>query len=234
MWIKLFLRCVHTVYGYFPEGLSLKIGVFGGSFDPPHRGHLCVIRSIFQKGLFDELLLIPSGRNLEKSWRSSPLHREAMLNLLLKEAALPVSYLRTDLRQFERPNIISHTNDLLKELELENPGVSFWFVIGEDLVNQIEGWHRGEELLREVSFLVVPRPFKARDSMGAVPSQMNILEDHQQVDISSTQVFEALRSGADSKDLIHESIRSYILKHGLYDCEPSLGLSPGLDPQALG
>jgi nicotinate-nucleotide adenylyltransferase len=129
----------------------MRIALFGGSFDPPHWGHVLAATYAYVSGRVDAVWILPVDRHAyakpvaawERRWK-------------LCEAAfhgLPFVQLRDD----ERTNEGGYTINLIERLRAQRPGVAWSLVGGSDTVRDLRNWHRGEELARLVEVIVVPR-----------------------------------------------------------------------------
>ncbi len=134
-----------------------KIALYGGSFDPPHLGHVMTIAAVLNSGMVDEVWLVPTGKHRDKNHQASPDHRKEMISIVLATmfgSKVPV-YLKT--LQIDKPWITSTTLDLLERMNVEHPDHEFNFVVGSDLVKDIPSWANAEKLTKQTKFLVVQR-----------------------------------------------------------------------------
>lgn len=144
-------------------GKRRRIGLFGGSFDPPHRAHLALACAALDALGLDELRWLPAGRAWQKAGAFAPPEaRRAMLQRLLAEAPDPRHLL--DFRELDRPGP-SYTVDTLRELRQEQPEAELWLLIGEDQWRRLATWREPEDLLTLARLAVAPRP----DGTGAPP-----------------------------------------------------------------
>lgn len=179
-----------------------RLGVLGGTFDPPHIGHLVVAQDVHEALELDRLLVVPAPR---------PPHRDAALPAEVR-LELTRRAFRGDGRvevsdvEFRREGP-SYTVDTLEELRAERAPSELWCVIGADQLGELHGWHRPRRIL-EVARLAVmsrggelPRPGgEARDfAFRAVPVT--------RIELSSTRVRERLAEGRSVRYLVPESVR---------------------------
>ncbi len=133
----------------------MRVGLLGGSFNPPHRGHVAMALAV-RAGLgLDEVLLIPAARPPHKPGHdamASPHDR-----LRMTEAAARAHGLRVSAIELERLGP-SYTRDTIAALEAARPGDTFFFIIGADTVDELPTWRDAAALLRRVQFVVVNRP----------------------------------------------------------------------------
>ena len=190
-----------------------RLGVFGGTFDPPHRGHLAVAQAAQRTFALDRVLLVVAN----DPWKKSPdraitpaADRLAMVQALARDqAGLEVSD-----REIRRGGP-SYTVVTLRELAAAHPGSELFLIIGRDLVDDFSSWHESVEIGRLATIVVVDRPGYVTDPQR--DWKMLIIEP---VDVSSTELREQLQqtSPADSKALSHmtSEVLQVIRSRGLY------------------
>lgn len=197
----------------------MKIGIFGGTFDPIHNGHLFVAESARILEGLDRVLFVPtSTTHYRNSAHSSPEHRCAMiLGAIASNPAFKLD--DTDLR----PDASGYTADLLPLLQKKYPDASFTFIIGADsLANG--SWVRFEQVLAPLErFVIAPRPGVRADALqrviAAVPKELReriatlnmpeLLE-------SATLVRNLLSQGRSVRYLVPEPVWQYIRSQHLY------------------
>ena len=190
-----------------------RLGVFGGTFDPPHRGHLAVAKAAQRTFALDRVLLVVAN----DPWKKSPdraitpaADRLAMVQALASnQAGLEVSD-----REIRRGGP-SYTVVTLRELAAAHPDSELFLIIGRDLVDDFSSWHESVEIGRLATIVVVDRPGYVTDPQR--DWKMLIIEP---VDVSSTELREQLQqtSPADSKALSHMTpeVLQVIRSRGLY------------------
>jgi nicotinate-nucleotide adenylyltransferase len=192
------------------------IALFGGSFDPPHLGHVAGITTVLNSGLVDEVWIVPAGANKDKPLIASSKQRKAMVKLMLKDAFAKDRRVRLEACQLNYPDKVSTAIDLLKMLEKKRKGCKFYFVIGTDLVKDIPRWHRAKELIKRKPFLLEHRPgFPFRRKLPAYVRELP--EDNNMgISISSTQIRKKIKSGQSIEEDVPESVAGYIRDFRLY------------------
>ena len=187
------------------------MGWFGGSFDPPHKGHVAVARAAADAFGLDVVLLAPVGRQPLKDGlaMSAFEDRLAMVRLACSgEARLLASGLDGP-RENGGPN---YTVDALERLRGEYPGAEVFGIVGMDAYLQMPLWKEHEQLRLMVEWVVVTRPGYATDG---VAEGVHLLETVW-MDMSATMLRERLRHGEDCGELIDDAVRAYIAEHRLY------------------
>lgn len=133
----------------------MKIGIYGGSFNPIHYGHLTVARTALKELALDKLIVIPahvSPFKTEEAAGDFPWDRVE----LVKAAFADDPRVVVDERELKRGGV-SYTIDTVRELACENPGAELFFLIGEDSVEGLPRWKEIDELKKLVTFKVFPR-----------------------------------------------------------------------------
>jgi nicotinate-nucleotide adenylyltransferase len=175
----------------------MRIALFGGSFDPPHLGHVLAATYARVVGRADEVWILPVARHAfgkpispwEQRWR-------------LCQAAfgdLPFARLRDD----ERRNADGYTIDLVEKLGREHPEHRWLLVGGSDMVQEMPTWHRGAELRPLVEVIAIPRR-GFDDHPAALPA------------ISSSQVRERLVQGGEAGNLLPPKVAELIAANSWY------------------
>lgn len=192
-------------------------GVLGGSFDPVHNGHLNLADSILKIKKLAGVLFIPAFRHPLKKPAASAAYnlRVKMLNLAL------AGHKNLRLCEIEKDNDLSgYTFDLLPALKKRFPKAQFHFIIGSDLVPQLNKWYRANELLKECSFLVGARPgTKLQDIKKPAGAKMEFVEI-KELDISASNIRGRIKNGADKTDLsqlVTAEVAKYIFEMDLYN-----------------
>lgn len=186
------------------------IGIFGGSFNPVHNGHIMLAQYLAQHTRLDEVWLTLSPQNPLKASKSllDDNHRLEMLRLAT-EGVESVSVCDIELTM-PRP---SYTINTLDELSRRYPDYRFMLVIGGDNWNIIDRWKDYQRIIDEYGVVVYPRPgyeISATDNPNVTIISAPL------ADVSSTQIRQAIASGAHTSHLIHPQVAEYINKHNLY------------------
>lgn len=189
---------------------SRRIGILGGSFDPPHVGHLEIAHRVANEMALDLVICIPAGDPWQKEVVASPSQRLAMTELAVaNDELLAVS----DLEVLRRGQ--TYTVDTLRALRTMYPNDELYFILGADAVATVPTWHQAERLGELARFIAVnrgsnhvetPRELAGRLDWISVPA----------IDISSTKCRDAVRSGQSLVGLVPPAVAEYIAAHGLY------------------
>lgn len=188
-----------------------QIAIFGGSFNPIHRGHIGVARGVIEQGLADEVWLMVSPCN--------PLKRETELLdghirfEMVRRAVEDMQGLVASDFELSLP-LPSYTWRTLRALEETWPHCRFLLLIGADNWSLFSQWAHHEELLRRYSFIVYPRPgFPVAASV--LPANVRLL-DAPHFPWSATDVRRRLQRGEDVSDMLVPEVSDYIQEKGLY------------------
>jgi nicotinate-nucleotide adenylyltransferase len=197
--------------------VRLKLGILGGTFDPPHLGHL-LLAEFAQHALgLSQIVFVPAGDPPHKDGtRSSAAHRLAMLQLAI--ASTPGwSVSRVDL---DRPGP-HYSVDMVRLLAQGQPDAELYFIMGGDSYRDLLTWSRPAELLQQCRLVVMQRPnvtIHPDMHAAALPdlASRSIFIDAPLIGVSSTELVRWLRAGAPIERLLMPSIHAYIQTHGLY------------------
>ncbi len=180
----------------------MKIALYGGSFNPPHVGHLLVISYVLATADVDELWLMPAYRHAFGKALVPFANRIEMCRLLTSFFAggVGVTGVEAELAGSGR------TLDTLEHLQANNPDASFRLVVGSDILEEAASWHAFDEVEERAPLLIVARSGHPhpRASGPWMPA------------ISSTEVRDRLASGVGAERLVPRVILDYIRSRGLY------------------
>ncbi len=196
--------------------LKKKIVIYGGSFNPPHPGHADTIKAILRFFPCDEIWIMPSSERSDKKIKISGKHRVQMLRLMIKKMfPRPEMPIKISAMELERPKLTT-TLETKLELEQKYPDYQFYFLIGSELVKDIETrWVHGKELYRSANFLVLLR--KHAPLENNLPKNFVILSrDVVGSDLSSTFIRNLIAQEKSAAPYLMPEIAEYIKRHRLY------------------
>jgi nicotinate-nucleotide adenylyltransferase len=190
----------------------MRLGLYGGTFDPIHDGHLAVAREAVRAFSLEQLWIIPNNRppHKQSGANSSYEHRLRMVELAC--AGDPVLQ-ASDLERNAAP---SYTIDTLLRVEALFPGIRPYFVIGADAYADVPTWRRWKEVLARVTFLVVTRPGYA---IPAIEGATHLILDNLNLPVSSSAIRQTLRDHGNSPYL-PPAVLQYIHAERLYAISP--------------
>jgi nicotinate-nucleotide adenylyltransferase len=189
---------------------QLRLGIYGGTFDPVHHGHLLLARDALEQLRLDAVLFVPCGQSPLKTRkpRASDARRLAMLRLALKNH--PHFWLTRC--EIDRP-APSYSHDTALEIREAFPRAALFWLIGADQLAALDQWHRPDDLRRLVTFVVLPREGAAAPEP---PGTVLSLPRPRRVDISATEIRHRVKSRLPIDHLVPAPIAAYIKRHGLY------------------
>jgi nicotinate-nucleotide adenylyltransferase len=205
-----------------------RLGIFGGSFDPPHRAHIALAQHAVAQFQLDELRIIPTGDAWHKArtLTASP-HRLAMTRLAFAEVTQAV----VDTREIDRLGA-TYTIDTLLELKAEQPDAALFLFIGADQARAFQTWHRWQDIESLATVVVAQRPPVSTDAHhpagqpGAAQWHNAVSPDVQRLDmpslnVSATEIRAHFAQAPQTQtDLMSAwlpaSVQHYIEKHSLY------------------
>ena len=130
----------------------MRIGIYGGSFNPVHLGHVGIARRAIADLALDRLIVVPANVSPFKTERPMPWERVALVQAAFRD----LEKTAVDLREVERGGV-SYAIDTVRQIAAENPGAELFFVIGEDSVEGLPRWKDIDELKRLCTFKAYPR-----------------------------------------------------------------------------
>jgi len=195
----------------------VKLALFGGSFDPPHLGHLAFARFALDALAPDRLLWLPAGRQWQKPDQvmAAGVHRVQMLKRLTADEPRFV----VDDRELHRRGP-SFTADTLGEFKRQSPDAELMFLIGQDQYARLPTWYRAETVAALATLVVVPRAGEAVVTPPGMPPHRLQVLDLPDNPISSTAVRDLLARGIDISPFVGADVASYIDSHRLYGKKP--------------
>lgn len=193
----------------------MRLGLFGGRFDPVHSGHLLVAQEALERLKLDSLWFVPAQSPPHKSAVASAEARYEMLLLATtSHPAFEVSRL-----ELERSGP-SYSFDTVSEVKKRQPGATIFFITGVDAFLDIASWHRAKDLVETVNMVSVARP--GYNLEGLEPNfreRVQVLETRQ-CDISSTEIRQRLAAERPIRYLVPELVETYLVKQHLYLEQP--------------
>ncbi|MFK7846607.1 MAG: nicotinate (nicotinamide) nucleotide adenylyltransferase [Rhodothermales bacterium] len=193
----------------------MKIGIYGGSFNPPHIAHLVVAESIRDQFGLDQILWIPGYIPPHKTHLrlADASHRMAMTRLAIaRNPFFDVSAI-----EIERKGT-SFTIDTVSTLVETYPENEYYLVIGEDSLLDFMTWHKPASIVEKVELLVYRRPGREKESAEAstlFPNRIH-LADAPLLGISSASIRIAVKEKRSIRHLVPDDVYDYIVQHALY------------------
>lgn len=189
----------------------MKIGIFGGTFDPVHRGHLQLAQNAHAQFSLDKIIFVPAYQPSHKRdipLLTSPQDRYEMVRLAIEGEP----FLELSDCELKRKGV-SYTFDTLSEFEKKYSAAAFFLIMGKDAFEGLDTWHRAEELKKKVRFLVAKRQnheIRAPKSARVEWIQMPLCP------ISASGIRAAIKQGGNVDDYVPSKVLQYIRANALY------------------
>ncbi|MEE1013007.1 MAG: nicotinate-nucleotide adenylyltransferase, partial [Clostridia bacterium] len=200
--------------------LMKNIGIMGGTFDPPHVGHLMIAEYVREALDLEEVRFIPTGQIYYKdsSRTADPDDRLEMVRL----AIAGNTRFTADAMEIEREGD-TYTFETLEALKAAEPETAFTFIVGADSLDYMERWRHPERIFQCCSVAAVLRPGFSGEQMTEKKKELE-QQFHARIEIvpapliriSSTELRQRLAEGKSVRYLIPEAVAEYIARHGLY------------------
>ncbi len=218
--------------------MSSRIGLFGGTFNPIHYGHLRIAEEVRERLGLSKVLFIPSGippfKVTETELISASMRAE-MVRLAIRSNPF-FEFSEVELKR----EGISYTVDTLEEFKAKNPSEDFYFIGGADAISELPKWHKPERILELTDFVVVTRPgfplSHLRNLLAYGISEVELtrfidgeIEEFHQgrfhflkvsaIPISGSYIRSLIKSQKSIKYLLPEEVESYIIKNRIWGYE---------------
>lgn len=195
----------------------MKIGIFGGSFNPPHKMHKSIAKNLIKKGYVDQVIFVPTGTKYEyKTNLISNEKRVDMLSLMIeKEKNMTIS--KYELRQ--KP---VYTYETLKHFKKKYKEDDIYFICGTDNLSYIDKWKNGKEILKNYKLLIIKRETDEIEPLLEKYKKYRqniIVTKVKEKTVSSTKIRTYLKqnNSLKAKLYIDRKVYNYIRKNHLYE-----------------
>ena len=191
----------------------MRIGIFGGTFDPIHHGHLIMASCAYERLKLDKVYFMPAGNQPLKEGESPFNQRLEMIKLSIEnDSRMSYTDIEDSLEHYYTYNTIIKLNSICDD--------ELFFIMGADSFESIERWYKYEELLKEIKIIVVDRLgssnlFNLQEKYKDIAKEINILKGPI-IEISSTEIRNKVKKGQDIRYLVPERIIQYIDYENLY------------------
>ncbi|MGG3469349.1 nicotinate-nucleotide adenylyltransferase [Neobacillus pocheonensis] len=185
-----------------------KVGILGGTFDPPHYGHLLIANEVLSALQLDEIWFMPNQEPPHKK-KSDEVKNEDRLQMLQLALENNQSFVIQTI-ELERKGP-SYTVETMKMINDQFPDHQFFFIIGADMIEYLPKWHKIDELVKLVQFVGVDRPHYSHQTDYPV-----LYVDVPTMEISSSMIRERVKSGKTIRYLLPDAVILYIEEKSLY------------------
>lgn len=197
-----------------------RIGILGGTFDPPHFGHLILAEYTMEALQLDHVLFVPVGDHPHKDHTRTPVdHRLAMLEL----AIFNNDFFSISLVDVQRPGP-HYSADTVQIIQEQHPDASLYFVMGGDNWRSLPTWARAQDLYQRARLAVMKRadedisPDMHNGILPGVKEQVDIIDvPLLSIWLSSTHVVERIQAGKTVRYLVPDPVLDYINAHKFYE-----------------
>jgi nicotinate-nucleotide adenylyltransferase len=185
-----------------------KVGLFGGTFNPPHIGHLIMANEVYASLDLAEIRFMPNAKapHKEASTTATNEQRLRMVELAVED----VPHFTVETFEMTRGGV-SYTYDTMKAMREREPNVEFYFIIGGDMIDSLHTWYCIDELKQLVHFVGVKRP----GSEAKTDYEVQMIEAPE-INLSSTFIRNRLQQNGTLQFLLPTNVEQYIRKEGLY------------------
>ena len=205
----------------------MKIGIYGGTFNPPHLGHLTAARAVFEMLNLDQLLLVPAGMPPHKELPAgspTPEQRLEMTRLAGEQLGLGDRVRTLDIEVYRQGK--SFTADTLAQLKAQHPEDELWLLMGTDMFLTLQAWHEPGKILSLAGIAAFGRTEEDTEELFSAQREY-LYQTYPQarlftltipgvIDVSSTELREKLAKG-EGASLLAPAVYGYILREGLYN-----------------
>ena len=191
-----------------------RIGLFGGTFDPPHLGHLAAALAAYDQLELDLVLFVVANDPWQKTEAGIEVTPAQHRLEMVKVAVSDFDGLRADDSEINRGGL-TYTSITLQEMKVVFPNSDLFLLVGGDVAAELDTWKDTDLIRDNTTLVVVDRP----GYLGAEPPAgwkfKRVIAETP--DIAGTEIRFRSRRGAEVKTLVSESVKSYIDEHGLYE-----------------
>ncbi len=187
----------------------MKIGVYVGSFNPVHSGHMRLVKGLLEKKIVDSVHIVPT----EGYWEKRDL-------LPRKERIKMLKFYETDSIHIEEGTVYPYTYQILRKLQKQYPKEELYLLMGADQLPNLSKWQCLEELFRYPIIVFRRNQMEIEDYIKTLPDATFLVVDFDEIDISSTEIRKALQTGKNPgilKEYLHQGVLSYIKENHYYE-----------------
>jgi len=215
---EFFLRRRQMTYSFYTRHVTTtaprRLGILGGTFDPPHAGHLAAAVAVQTQVVLDEVVLMVANEPWQKvgDRQVTPANLRWEMTEALVEG---VPGLRADDREIRRGGP-TFTVDTLEEILAEQPDTEIFLIVGADTAERLETWHRASDVVRLSTIVIVNRNDSTNTAPGFLRDARVLNVSMNPVDVSSSAIREAVARGESMDSSTSSSVESIIREHSLY------------------
>ncbi|APV45512.1 nicotinate-nucleotide adenylyltransferase [Dehalogenimonas formicexedens] len=197
----------------------MRLGLLGGTFDPPHVGHLQIAEEARRKLCLDRIVFIPAGLPWVKaSMKVSPAQQRLEM---IRLATAGKSYYSVSDLEVRRPGP-SYTWQTLQELKAQYPGDELYFILGWDNLTSLPSWHHPDRIIQAACLVAAPRVGSTRPDLHELDARVpgiaarTVILTEPEIDVSATAIRQLVRLGQPVSHLVPPPVAGYISANGMY------------------
>lgn len=199
----------------------MRIGILGGTFDPPHIGHMIMAEKAYEQFNLDKVWIMPTGNPGKYKDRDDITHKNTRSDMVKLSIKNNPHFEFSDL-EMNRSGVI-YTYDTLKELSKTNPKDHFYFIIGGDSLNNIMCWYKPEEIFKLCTLIVAKRNDVNSEKIAKIIEELKEnygadirILNTPNIDISSSDIRQKAATGQSFRYYVTDSTYDYIKDKGIY------------------
>ena len=181
----------------------MKVGIYGGSFNPPHKFHREIVEYLLKNKYLDKVIVEPAGDNYKKKDLAKFVDRIEMVKLAFQDIA--------DISTIGNEGY-DYTYEVMDYYKKQYPNDELYFICGEDNIKEIKTWRNAKYLTENYKFLVI-----GRNNLNVEYEPYIVKVDMKENDMSSTMIREKIKNNENVDKLVDSKVRDFIYKHNLYD-----------------
>lgn len=189
----------------------MKIGIFGGSFNPPHKMHKNIALNLIKNNYLDKVIYVPTGNKYNKEELIDSKHRYNMIKLMIK------NYNNLELSDYELKNTLTYTYQTLNYFKKTYPNDEIYFICGSDNLKKITTWRNYEYILNNFKILIVKRNNDdINDILNSINSKNIMIANIELDNVSSTYIRKNIKDKQKILNKIDKAVLEYIKEKNLY------------------
>lgn len=201
----------------------MRIGVLGGTFDPPHVGHFLAAVDAFDALSLDKLIFVPASAQPLKTGTPALASAEDRLEMVRRAVGDDTRFEVSD-AEIARGGL-SYTVDTLEALERERPGAELVLILGMDALSSFDQWKSPERILELASLAVLAR--SGHRGLSGDAGRGVTAVGTRRIDVSSSEIRQRIADGKSIRGFVAESVEAYISAENLYRLAPQPAGTPG-------
>lgn len=191
----------------------MRIGIFGGSFNPPHKLHEKIATYLLENNYVEKVIFVPTGNRYPKEALLESQYRYHMIKEMIKDSK------NMEVSDYELKNTLTYTYQTLSYFQEKFKNDKIFFITGADNLKEIKTWKNYQYILEHFNLYVLPRKKQnVKEILSHLPNENIFALDFETEDVSSTDVRKAIKEHCEEylNSVLDENVLEYIRKEGLY------------------